>query len=58
MNGTKIQYCENSKTTSKLRSKFGTSRNEERLRLVEVNATNGTIMLVESINQGPHAIVP
>ena len=34
------------------------SRNEQRLVLVEVHATDWAIMLVKSIDESPHAIVP
>ena len=35
-----------------------TSGHEQRLRLVEVHAAHGTIVLVETIDEGPHAVVP
>lgn len=35
-----------------------TPRYEQRLRLVEVDASDGPIMLLEPIYQGSHAIIP
>lgn len=32
--------------------------NEERLRLVEIDASDGTIVLFETINEGSHAVIP
>jgi hypothetical protein len=34
------------------------SRHKQRLRLVEIDPTNRPIVLLESIDQGSHAIVP
>ena len=35
-----------------------TARNEQRLLIVKTNATNGSIMLIELLQQSAHAIVP
>lgn len=35
-----------------------TSRDEERLRVVKMDATNRSLMLVKSIDQCTHAIIP
>ena len=35
-----------------------TTRNEQRLGLVEVNASNGTVMLLKAVNQGSHPVIP
>jgi hypothetical protein len=34
------------------------TRNEEGLRFVKVDSSNGSIMLLKSVNQGPHAVIP
>jgi hypothetical protein len=34
------------------------SRDEERLRLMEMDAPNGTFMLIESVNECAHSIIP
>lgn len=34
------------------------TRNEERLCLMKVDASYGTIMLLESIDKGPHPVIP
>jgi hypothetical protein len=35
-----------------------TAGNEERLGLVEIDASNGTIVLLKSVDEGSHAVVP
>ena len=35
-----------------------TAGDEERLCLMEVNASNGSIVLFKSIDQGAHAVIP
>lgn len=46
------------KQTESKQKEIQTSGNEKRLRFVEVNAANGTVVLVESVNEGAHAVIP
>ena len=45
----------NRKADRNLRS---TSRDKERLRIVEVNSANRTVVLIEAINESAHTVVP
>ena len=46
------------RTKFTLSAEFNTSRDKKWLRFVEVNTTNRTIMLIESVDESPHPVIP